>query len=495
MSYLNLPNGIPDFNKAVISFWFRVPRESLEQLKIDTEAEDAKAEGNPFHTFPRLHRIMPLLTFGRLYEGYQTDTQPGPTYGYSINQWSGGDPWVMFHTEARSEGTGAVLVNKATQPINPSVIGIQYGGEKDEEEGGGSIFNFFVYLQTRDKGGTGLYKLDRFTSNNINTGFPSGAASDAVDYEDHWNYGSNACTRSAPPPGNPHTTRGTTEDATEMYMGQFGPDSFSSAFEIDVKPDTWHHALVSFDLSKKTFTHGPEGISNNNDCGADTFTHVDNAVSDPCHLWIAFDDKNYANEDRENEGLFGSNDWLSRYNTAGYFAPGGSNKSVSWGIAGVVEDYFYDAGPAGRYTFPASPLPSSNQDFGIPAGANVFDRILRVEMAEFQLFAGFTLDTSNEEKRRAFLDFERDQDGNKIEDNDGKGTLKPVPPPKTEEILERRPDVLLHQASNWKIGKNTGSTGLLRGEGDQPDQVIEDGQFVPMAKIEQYKPDPTVKET
>src|SRR4029450_669492 len=101
-------------------------------LKEDTEAENAKAENNRFHTFPRLHRILPLLTFGQLFEGYHVDTQPGPEASYNINTWyTPGTSWELLDTDLQTYNTGPMIVERSPQPINPSVIGVTWDGEKE----------------------------------------------------------------------------------------------------------------------------------------------------------------------------------------------------------------------------------------------------------------------------------------------------------------------------------------------------------------------------
>jgi hypothetical protein len=97
-------------------------------------------------------------------------------------------------------------------------------------------------------------------------------------------------------------------------------------------------------------------------------------------------------------------------------------------------------------------------------------------MAELQIFTDVTLDTGDEPKRRAFIDYVRDNDGNPIEDEDGKRTLEPVDPEKAEELLGKKPEILLHTSANWKAGNNTGSLG----------------PFTPTGGINSYKPDPSL---
>jgi hypothetical protein len=75
MSFLNLSGGIStDFRKAVISFWFRVPLRTLQDVAIDKNNEQVKASGNSHYVFPRMMGIVPLMTFGALKTGYQLDS-------------------------------------------------------------------------------------------------------------------------------------------------------------------------------------------------------------------------------------------------------------------------------------------------------------------------------------------------------------------------------------------------------------------------------------
>lgn len=89
-------------------------------------------------------------------------------------------------------------------------------------------------------------------------------------------------------------------------------------------------------------------------------------------------------------------------------------------------------------------------------------------MAELQIWAGQTLDTSDVSMRRLFID--------------DKG--KPVPPSKAEKVLGK-PDVKLHGSGNWKAGRNTGTSGI-----DKDGNTKSDGQFQHIAGIERFLPDP-----
>src|SRR5580765_8910183 len=56
MSYLTSASG-PEFNKAIISFWFKVPQKSLDKAKKDS---DASKEENKF-----FDGIVPLVVMGK----------------------------------------------------------------------------------------------------------------------------------------------------------------------------------------------------------------------------------------------------------------------------------------------------------------------------------------------------------------------------------------------------------------------------------------------
>jgi hypothetical protein len=130
------------------------------------------------------------------------------------------------------------------------------------------------------------------------------------------------------------------------------------------------------------------------------------------------------------------------------------------------------ADPAG-FDLPSYQCDSFNIPvFGYPIGIPVATRHLThntgVEMGELQIWANKTLDTSNINARRLFID----------------DVGKPVPPGVAARTLGR-PDVLLHGTSDWKEGVNSGQAGL-----DADNNIIRTGQFKPIAKIERFLPDP-----
>jgi hypothetical protein len=123
---------------------------------------------------------------------------------------------------------------------------------------------------------------------------------------------------------------------------------------------------------------------------------------------------------------------------------------------------------APSYSCSGFSIPVNGNPIGIPAGSDLYKYNTGVEMAEFQMWANKTLDTSDINMRRLFID----------------ANGEPVSPGAAERVLGR-PDILLHGASGWKSGSNTGKSGMTA-EGD----VIPAGQFEPVAKILQFKPDP-----
>lgn len=223
-----------------------------------------------------------------------------------------------------------------------------------------------------------------------------------------------------------------------------------------IEPDEWHHLLISWEL-----------VSHSNKDGA-------------ARMWCAIDDVNKTGNDLPaiNDSSFdmGPNDHLT-YTTWSYRGNDDASANVNF------ED---DSVPSNPFQIPAPPSVQYATD--AVGGKGKFNPIATVELAELQIFSGVTLDTSIAEKRRAFIDFERDDDGKPIEDKDGKRSLKPVDPKRAEEVLKKRPDVLLHGNTEWQQGKNTGSLGIDADGKEKPT-----GQFKPTGDITKYTPDPSIE--
>ena len=127
--------------------------------------------------------------------------------------------------------------------------------------------------------------------------------------------------------------------------------------------------------------------------------------------------------------------------------------------------------PATSYFCDGFSIPTFEQPIGLPAGGSHANHIKGVYMAELQIWADKTLDTSILANRRLFIDAEG----------------KPVTMNIAEHALGK-PDIILHKTSNWKKGFNTGSTGVIELDGES--EIIPGGQFDPVGTIIKYEPDP-----
>ena len=225
--------------------------------------------------------------------------------------------------------------------------------------------------------------------------------------------------------------------------------------------------------------------------------NVSEGVSAYSKLWYALDDVDYrgrGDDDDSGNHTYHMGPYSVDYDIqqSGGTVPGGKAGDPN----GILTKNGWDTAEQGSSPFLFNlPLAPQNYDYtpvpirtdsntgpaavGIPASVEHESHILRVEMAEFQLFTAVTLDTAIVKNRRAFIG----------------GDGKPVAPTKkitatdptsgSIELLGKRPEILLHTSANWKNGKNTGSIGLSD-DGD----AIPAGQFEPTGGIASYKPDP-----
>jgi hypothetical protein len=221
------------------------------------------------------------------------------------------------------------------------------------------------------------------------------------------------------------------------------------------EPDQWHHLLISWDLKSHSSSGGASKI------------------------WCAIDNKNKDGDElpamNDQSAGMGPNDHMS----STCFLYQGNDDSIA-NISLGSDDV-----PANPFGIPSPPSVNKSGEDQIISIAP----IETIELAELQIFSGVTLDTSEEENRRAFIDYKRDSNGDPIEDEDGKKTLKPIDPKRAEELLGQKPDILLHGSAQWKNGKNTGSLGVT-----EDGETIPEGQFQPTGEIKQYTPDPKIIE-
>jgi len=221
---------------------------------------------------------------------------------------------------------------------------------------------------------------------------------------------------------------------------------------------------------------------------------IEQRIAEPCKAWIALDNENRkgnALEDsrigafhREEIGGLGDNG-IAPYNAlySTFAASTGVEHAGQWAGVGLRRIQNTKVGGMPTYNYEPGDLPTSLADFGIPGIPALVERICNVELAEFQLFMDVTTDTDNESNRKAFLDYPAAPDGTPPPSGEGGDSsgMVPVDPKKAEDLLGKRPEILLHTQDNWIIGKNTGSLGVTA-NGD----TIASGQFETTGAIKKY---------
>src|SRR5262245_19703261 len=126
MSHLVLQQGIPDFDRAVISFWFIAPTESIR--KVAEHAETATGD-------TLMRDILPLVTFGKRFTGYKTDIATTEAmfteqnYDYINSYQALGLPTQHPYTADRN-----VIKTETDVPIDRSYIGLVCKFDSDTGE-------------------------------------------------------------------------------------------------------------------------------------------------------------------------------------------------------------------------------------------------------------------------------------------------------------------------------------------------------------------------
>lgn len=408
-----------DNSKGTISLWFRFSQDAIDAVTAYANSYRSPDFGDFGIGTEVFARTIPLVTFGRKVMSH--------TYG-AVAQF-----WTQVAGGAVLTATSFDPVVKPDSPCEPSHIGL----ELNEIPGVG--YDGTVSLKMRFQTATWA------TAQGFNTHVTN----------IHWQTDF------------PFSQYTTVEDAS--YTRNTEPASFLIKPKFHVDPGKWHHLLVSFDLSTSvdvTAITPYIGISDEADWMA--------TIKSYCKVWYAFDDENKNGKD--NIG----HDW----------APQDPNGIVPTGAKQAA--YSYDSSPPDpfvtggtenvEYHWAASPVPLNGGPVGLPASAEYVDTIYHCELAEFQFFAGITLDTGDTSKRRAFIG----QDGTPV---DPTGTEDDSAP--AVKLLGKRPDILLHGSGDWKSGSNTGATGI-KIETDGSITKLPNGQFTPTGGIEAYKPDPSL---
>jgi hypothetical protein len=439
MSFLTLMlSEALNLNKVTISLWFRIPKETADAVQwLEFQPDFEVFDG-----------VIPFLVFGRQKNGTVSDFEdqivgynPDPVHG---TVYVGGRSCPMAPTFIGVDKDGFLVVH-----IQTGDIGVQTQ----------TVFSLTKYELIDIGGGAVAPHLTYTDYSSVDSPYPDSLGNDG--YPHNW--------------GIPHGGAREPEDKLAF--------------------DQWHHLLLSWDLGGSNACHGvywgsPGGGATP---GPDErHKYVDAAST----MYCAVDDSNRVEKHLPGYMYPGMlpNQIISylTYSIAGTSNVYGPPSSGISGVPTAQPEYnvsFAAGVPADGVFIPAEL--SYNISYGRDGGVDGVTPIKRIEMAEFQLFTGIALDTGVEFNRRAFADYERDKDGNIIYDKDGKKTLKPVNPKKAEELLGKKPEILLHGSSKWIAGKNTGTTGVDYSK--DPPAPIPSGQFVPTAKINKYKPDPSLQ--
>jgi hypothetical protein len=261
-----------------------------------------------------------------------------------------------------------------------------------------------------------------------------------------------------------------------FYMGGAGSNPYTGEeFSIlDVTADHWHHVLISFDLTNPAvmrYSTAPESE------GVPIYL-----PGGPTFMW-AFD-----GVDKTDYSLSPSSAQVYNVPLLGA-APIPFNEITTNNLITIP-------GGAASFIGTWSPVPvkTAGNPVGLPASAVFVDNIYPVEMAEFQLFAGVTLDTSVVANRRAFITA-----GGTPADplkRPNPPPLPGVPPPEPPplkgplELLGKQADILLHGSGNWIAGKNTGGVIKINEIGKPTTVPAED--LTPTGAIVSYSPDPSL---
>lgn len=510
MGYLRLANGFPiTGNKAVISLWFKIQQQDILDAAAQRTADVAAAEAISlqFPPYPRLSGIIPLFTFGPIFNGYYVNQDAGSFDGgqsYQEIHYSFPSGNIIF--QATRHWPITIWEQVSVRYQNPSLIGVLCNDNGD----GTFSTSLIVRVQMNDYGsGSGVALISTPTSNDKIAATGNGAPLTTA-----WNSIVNGCITDWYG-GVDWVNQNTFTDMTSMSVRALGPEYFETTSNItdsgiDVTGGTWHHLLVSFDFSRASSGTGTAQFDTYADCvagppGTGQAVSVDvispgYTISNPCKLWIALDDVNIAGDALNRQfvflggpnvpsgGIFDKNSIITNNVFQAAVAINGGFYERFFEFSGCTHVITWDTPPIPQWSYAPSPIPSAGYDFGIPATPQFVDRIRDIDMAELQIFTGVILDTGVEKNRRAFIDAK----GKPVNPVEPDPTATPGPGQKQADsppvaLLGKKQAVLLHGTKNWIAGKNTGTLGV-----DPNGHTISSGQFKPFGTIKKYTPDPAL---
>jgi hypothetical protein len=401
MSYLTTPE-LDEFDKAVISVWFKVPQASLDAAqKEEDDWYDEHSEDDDPPPPPPLLGLVPLLVFGKEGTGnskVESENSPSPhTETHSLHSCATVDAtydnswptcsvsWDNFCGDSSYEThwSEVTVSYSATpgKPTNPSYVAIDGSGHLriNFESTKMAEVSGFCGLTSGSSDHTTGGHTDLCCHYPITSGCGGGSESVTDPLPGTlcglmmWVFGmiglhmltavADNCEIGGG--GGNEFVEGTAEYGpvpADFGTGAIGVSLPNTQEDQPLAGDAWHHVLISVDMSEGAAASGGGGISAS------------------CTMYVAIDDKDYK---------------------TGSYPLEGTNKVVPGGAAFVTNlPGGENCGP-GSYSLTDMTVPSA--PVGIPSVEKYVDKIRKVQMAELLFFTGVTLDTSKEDNRRHFI--------------------------------------------------------------------------------------------
>lgn len=347
ISYLEMPQGIPDFSKAVICLWFRLPSMSFNKRNADLTTALVNAG-----------QIAPIMTFGAPQKGI---AYAGPTVKVSTS-----DGYVEFPDIFDQPSWTA----GGTFKVDPSYIGLDCSGNlptltfnlqtSQRATITGMQFNRSEVIQWSpfdpNPANPWLTEAEKFST--PGTGYSAGAGVGYIT---------------------------TVVDNSFVLAG--APAAFLIPTSVELSLDHWHCLLMSFDIGNGSVSNAAAQDLSGNASNPTTADGVE-AFS---RFWYAIDDVNY-NGLAGNIGFSGEDD------------PNAILTDLAMNVADATTGLPYNVAVEGAtYELRDASIPTNGGPIGLPASGLFSGDILDIEMAELRVFTGVTLDTGITINRRAFI--------------------------------------------------------------------------------------------
>jgi hypothetical protein len=489
MGYIEIPTTVPGTKRAVISLWFRVPGTTLSSAT-------AAASGISIVNRTTLQGIIPLVTFG------PKAKQKG-LGGITIFQ--GEVPSATFYSCDPVMGSYAPVPDTPDHPNPTPAIPLTgsfptFDGTKDKE-----IDPSYIGIDC-----AGPYPMlsvnivmpaDNKSKSSWISSVPTGIAYTALNFYDGGFPCASTFNYSLPGGGtgicfDPITSYSVTfsyTDTDDFYV-RSRPEVFrllpdfsndgdlitSTDYNgIRILPDHWHHLILSFDFTNACVTKGwvitqsqtgglPGGVIGTFTESGDVPPNSEGSrTSSACKMWVALDDKNYVGNQLSKFHPSGYGDQNAILTVAGFVCASTSSTEGTYegnDCQGNTATQIVE-GHLPRYSYSPANVPFDGGIFGFPAASAYVANVHHVEMGEFQMYLGASLDTGKIDNRRAFIT--------------SNGT--PASISAATKLIGKKADVLLHGAGNWKKGRDTGTLAS---------RPLSDGVHV--GDIKTYRPNPNL---